>query len=463
MTEHSTANPTRNAIFISHANPEDNPFVRWLGAKLTAMGFEIWADVLKLHGGVDWSRELEAALRLRTRKMLLVCTPKGLDKQGVRNEIQIGAQLASELKDSDFIIPLRLQPFQAPFNIVQAQYIDFSAHWSTGFAELVDLLVNTHKIAPTSATSTNQWLVAQTTGATRLVQQREPLISNWLMVNKFPRYIRYCEPFDPTFIIDFQNRDRHRWPIVPFKNGILTLAAPDSEGRMGTDVGSRVVRQFSLHEFLEAGWDFMEIDSFVARRQFSDLGNQAFEAGLRSFGLKSYEGANARFSWWGDIRTAPRKRIPFNWPGWSGSRQIIGASGKRKVHWHYAISGELRTGPIRHLRLSARLIFSENGFDALTDPKKMHRLRRSFAKSWRNARWRDMMLAFLWWISDGGSEIQLLISNDQELSLGLPPATFECPVSVVHSGDIPPDEDDPDVEFDYWYESDDGSDEMGVE
>lgn len=77
---------TRQAIFISHATPEDNAFVRWLGAKLTALGYEVWADLFALHGGSDWARKLEDALRHRSLKVLLVCTPKGLEKQGVRNE-----------------------------------------------------------------------------------------------------------------------------------------------------------------------------------------------------------------------------------------------------------------------------------------------------------------------------------------------------------------------------------------
>lgn len=89
--------PEREALFISHANPEDNAFTRWLGAKLTAMGYEVWADVMHLHGGADWARDLEEALRKRAIKMLLVCTPAALEKQGVRNEIEIAAQLGAEL------------------------------------------------------------------------------------------------------------------------------------------------------------------------------------------------------------------------------------------------------------------------------------------------------------------------------------------------------------------------------
>ncbi len=34
---------SRDAIFIGHANPEDNAFTVWLGARLTAAGYEVWA------------------------------------------------------------------------------------------------------------------------------------------------------------------------------------------------------------------------------------------------------------------------------------------------------------------------------------------------------------------------------------------------------------------------------------
>ena len=62
----------RRAIFISHANPEDNAFTIWLGAKLSVAGYEVWADVLRLRGGFDWQRILEDAIRNRVFKVLLV-------------------------------------------------------------------------------------------------------------------------------------------------------------------------------------------------------------------------------------------------------------------------------------------------------------------------------------------------------------------------------------------------------
>ena len=189
---------------------------------------------------------------------------------------------------------------------------------------------------------------------------------------------------------------------------------------------------------------------------FSDLGNQAFEMLLHSRGLTSYEGTRGRRAWWGNIRTVPLTQIRFDWPHQKGRRQIIGKSDKRDMHWHYGISTQVRTAPVRHLRIAARLIFSENGMDALDDPKKMHRLRRSFAKSWRNARWRDMLSAFLWWLAPNSTELTLPVSARQRLVLALPSVNFMSPVSVLHAGEQAPDEDDDDpaIDTDDWDDED---------
>ena len=44
----------RDTIFISHATPGDNDFVRWLGGQLTGRGYTVWADVFHLKGGTPF-------------------------------------------------------------------------------------------------------------------------------------------------------------------------------------------------------------------------------------------------------------------------------------------------------------------------------------------------------------------------------------------------------------------------
>lgn len=82
----------------------------------------------------------------------------------------------------------------------------------------------------------------------------------------------------------------------------------------------------------------------------------------------------------------------------------------------------------------------------------MHRLRRSFAKTWRNARWRDMLLAFLHWLVEGRSSLAVSVSSQEAIVLGLPPICWQAPVSLPVEEEAPePDDDDP--------SDDDGPDE----
>jgi hypothetical protein len=413
------------------------------------MGYEVWADVMRLHGGIDWARELEAALRHRAVKVLLVCTPSGLEKQGVRNEIEIATQLGRQLQDSSFIIPLRLEAYDAPFRIAQAQYIDFKGGWARGLSELVELLRD-KGVPRGQAGPLDAWLTSHTEGADRILNKPEPLVSNWLELRNEPARIVYCEPPVGFSLEQFQHRQAHSWPVVPHRGGVLSFASPDADGNLGVDLPGKEIASVAVSEFLDGGWSDYGVDPQQARRVYADIGSQAFDKYCASKGLQGFMGAGGRLSWWGDIKTAPLGQVKFDWNFRRGSRQVIGHSGKRGVHWHYAINVQLRTYPLHHLRLAARLVFSENGLDPITDKRRAHTLRRSLAKGWRNARWRDMLCAYLWWLSDGKGALALPVAADSFISASLPPMQFSCPISVAETKELPPDEDDPDVPVDQW-------------
>lgn len=115
--------------------------------------------------------------------------------------------------------------------------------------------------------------------------------------------------------------------------------------------------------------------------------------------------------------------------------------------------------PFAHVRVKGRLLFSEDGKNPLKSAARMHRLRRSFAKGWRNARWRDMSLAFLYWIGDGVSVLNIPMSTDEDMVVALPPITFVSPVSIPETVSSGEDFDDPDIEF---MNEEDSSDETSA-
>lgn len=434
----------REAIFISHAAPEDNAFTIWLGAKLAALGYEVWADVLRLKGGEDWERKLETALRYRACKMLLVANPRAVGKQGVRNEIQIATEVARRIGDDAFIIPLRMELFDAPFNIAHAQHIDFTHGWARGLTELLETLGETYRVAHKAGDGDAIWREIQLIHGKSLVPTPERLISNWLPINQLPKRIRYYEFKGHVSERQAQLRMAEApWPLKPFRKGFLSFARfHDLQDHFGSNLPIRRKSERLVTGFLDEGWFKLGIERRDARNHFSDMARQAFEKLFTARGLQPYELSGAQIAWWPPVDVAPTTKVSFRWDDIAGLRQIQGVSLKRQMNWHFGVSVAARSAPLRHIRIVSRLIFTEDGHKPFNDPARMHRLRRSFAKTWRNARWRDMLLAFLHWLADGRDYLAVPVSTEEEVILGLPPIFWQVPISLPIEDELPEDDDD---------------------
>ena len=77
----------RDMLFISHANPEDNEFTRWLALRLAGEGFPVWCDLTQLLGGEDFWTDIEDAIRRRTAKFLYVLSTHSNPKPGPLAEL----------------------------------------------------------------------------------------------------------------------------------------------------------------------------------------------------------------------------------------------------------------------------------------------------------------------------------------------------------------------------------------
>jgi hypothetical protein len=434
----------RTAIFISHATPEDNKFTIWLGAKLAAIGYEVWADVLQLRGGDDWQRKLENALRNRACKVLLVANPVAVEKQGVRNELQIASDVARALKDDAFIIPLRLEPFQPPFLIAQAQYIDFQRGWAKGLRDLL-IVLDELGIPRQQSGTTEAWRELQLRDSKSLSDTPELLTSNCIAVQKLPNCI-YYHPDDQML------GSLVGYPEIPYGAGRLTFSP--AVGAPEEDSGRPMQTAMILDEFLADGWSALGIQVSEARRLTTQLINVAISNYFKLRGLGVYLMANRHEAFWAS-QTVPSGRIAFTWRHFSGSRQLQGRSLKRGVSWHFAVSPSYKAFPRRHVRMLSRLVFTIDGSEPISSSRRMHQLRRSFAKNWRNARWRDMLLAFLYWLSDGSTLMTVPVNSTEGIILRLPPLLFQSPVSIpvaakgaeADEGEES-DEDDPSPELD---------------
>ena len=454
-------NLPRQALFISHANPQDNAFTLWLGAKLTALGYEVFADILRLRGGQDWERILEDAIRNKAAKFLLVATPHGVQKQGVRNEITIANDTAKKINDSEFIVPLRLAPYNSPLLIAHAQYINFERGWSGGLAELQSLLSEISIPRSHDAGNLELWRGIQLKDARVISSRPEPLLSNWLAIDGMPDHIKYY---------DFKGSISHGAalaairnapsPLTPFNRGFLSFAPlPQLQDQFGPDLALEVLAERPTEAFLQTGCTDPHIVVHDARAKFTDLTRRGLNGFFGGKGLHSFELASERLVWWPTLALATMSQRSFAWPdGPAGRRQLVGHSKKRNFYWHYGVSCWARNAPIPHVRVSGHVIFTSDGHTLISDDaRRLHRLRRSFCKSWRNDKWRDLLLAFWHWLSAGSATVEVSLGDAATLTLRLPPVMWDAPFGIETASDAEPytvDEEDEDDEDDETVEDD---------
>jgi hypothetical protein len=428
----------REALFISHASPEDNDFTLWLGAKLTALGYLVFADILRLRGGDDWERILEDAIRNKAAKVLLVATPHGVQKQGVRNEISIATQTAKKIGDDAFIVPLRLAPFEPQLQIAHAQYLDFSKSWATGLADLLALIDEFGISKTSSGDHADLWRGVQLRGARSIGPGPECLISNWLIIESVPDCLLFYDFKGGISLGAAQKAIKEApIPVAAFNRGFLSFAPLHQlQEYFGPNLPLEVIAECATDRFLDAGWPDLNIKPRDARPKFTDLARQAMDSFFITKSLHSFELASGRLAWWPTAAQATLNRLSFRWSdGPSGSRQIVGRSTKRGFHWHYGVSCWARTAPIRHMRIAGRVIFTSDGREPIGDARRLHRMRRSFCKSWRNDKWRDLLLAFWFWIAEGATLVDVALGEGEVMRLRLPPMTFVAPFGITAPDD----------------------------
>src|SRR4051812_2239962 len=100
------ASKQRDLILVSHANPEENLFARWLTLRLANEGYRTWCDVANLLGGEIFWDEIQRLIKEEAAKFLFISSRTSNVKDGPLQELDCAKGTARALSLKDFIIPL---------------------------------------------------------------------------------------------------------------------------------------------------------------------------------------------------------------------------------------------------------------------------------------------------------------------------------------------------------------------
>ena len=189
----------RNMLFLSHANPEDNLFTRWLALRLAREGYPVWSDLTKLLGGEDFWRDIEVAIRERTAKFLFVLSKTSNQKQGTLMELAVARKVGRNIRD--FVIPLRIDDIRHDDINIELQRlncIDISKGWTTGYGSLLkklqeDGIARDPRFTPDAVT---KWWRDNYSVAEGVAPTPERCASNWFEFSQLPETV-WLHSIDP--------------------------------------------------------------------------------------------------------------------------------------------------------------------------------------------------------------------------------------------------------------------------
>jgi hypothetical protein len=428
----------RNMVFISHANPEDNDFTRWLALQLAKDGYGVWSDLTKLLGGENFWKDAEEAIRIRTIKFLYVLSRTSNTKDGPRNELQIAKNVARQDQSlHDFIVPLHVDALpHSEINVLLTSLnaISFEKSWAKGYAQLLEVLERERvpknpNFGPTSVTT---WWRAQFSANRGINQKPETYLSNLLPILAMPESVwlhtlaaTRTGPVEPE----------HRLAFAGFMDGIdiVTFAsADDVRPALGSSAKIWESNAFSVSDMLQGKG---RLDVKKGRYFLSRLMRECWERWISTTGLSVYSLSNKSQCYFFRKQAQAKLNIQFTTPdGKPARRGVVGyatqADGTLR-YWHYGVQARPMFTPCLSYLLSAHVIFTSDGATPWTSHRKMHSARRRQCKNWFNPQWRDRLLATLHWLSQGNASLFIPSGKDLFIEVALLPQQFESEISYA--------------------------------
>lgn len=441
---------TRESIFVSHATPQDNGFVRWLGARLELAGYSVWHDLGRLKGGDYFWPKIEGAIRNESFRFLAVVSKVSVEKQGVKDEWSLARTIEGSLPG--FVIPLRLDDFSfidLPIGIHGKNVIDFAGGWHKGLAVLLDTLVeaNAPKIASPDPRSARHWLAEMKEGAILRTETKESLDSTWLSVKSLPS-IETARILGSDREIKVTDINR-RMPWFEHEDRIVGFAkAFDLVSLMSKSVMLKASTGVDSTMFIEGGATIGDkhVDAREARKRVANLVRQAWELAMEAKGLGVFEQSGGRkvFYVTPELTKGRGEKVVFvDADGRKRRKGLNGRSEKKKANWCYAVGMVPQFDEPWRIELRSTIVFTDDDGKPFDVPAKAHRLRMSFCRSWWNDRWRGFLRAFLALVSDGQAEIKLPVGSGRGVVVSATPIMFSSPVGL---SDLAPSIDDDPVD-----------------
>lgn len=439
----------RSLVFISHANPEDNVFTTWLGARLASAGYEVWSDVTKLIGGEYFWKDIEEAIRTYSAKVISVVSHASVRKDGFLNELSVALSVESVQKLSDFVIPVRLDdlPFSdVPAQIHRKNLIDFIPGWPAGLARLIKKLEQDsvpHRLDGRSEQLTD-WSKHFLEIDARFVKREEAVMTNWLPITYLPE-VAHVLRIDRTRQDGRSVDTEGSWPFAALGEQVVSFAGRDDLENSCACAAYEYIGRPKWSELVDGSSHTLPaFNGRPATNALTNLLKQAWSREMASKGLVPFEMPGNRQAWYLPLSDEGVTRVSFvDLRGDTRRKALQGRSEVLKAHWHLAVVARPMVRPSTQFELTLHVVFTEDGRTPIGDAKRMHAMRRRFCKNWWQKQWRDLLLAYLSFLSGGQEYLELKVSTNDLVNVPARPIMLRALVTFTEGEESPEDVEEP--------------------
>ena len=404
----------KDHLFISYAT-EDGDFAEWLTLRLTAEGYKIWCDRVKLLGGESYPKDIDKAIKEQTFRMLAIMSKNSLTKPNPVKERILGHNISRQRK-VDFIIPLMVddtQPDELDWMSSDITFIPFKDSWAQG---LLQLIKKFNSIDTPRPLSNGTYLVSEwVTNQSSLKETEETLWTNLFEIKSMPLSL-----YKITVSEDFKFPDRP-WVFYKQSNEIFwSFELPDS-----------------AQKYLSVEWN-------DGRRNIHGIAPIDVTASLiKDHITRVCREKKAWINPGGDLFLS-REAVPNGWLHFNyyngkhtkilayGERTVVSTGGTRK-HYRYYLSPIfrpiLRKYTIPVVELQTRLYIADME-DKPLEPKLANSRRKKIAKNWWNYEWMLRVFAIGGWLFEGKPECNLAAGYGYDIIVAGTPLPVIAPLGI---------------------------------
>ena len=409
---------SKNKIFISHANPEDNYFTEWLFAQLSLAGYSCWCDLENMYGGEkDLTEEIQNVITKNTCKFLLVFSHHTFTKEFVKDEFEFARNFSRKNKIKDFIYPLRIADvdFNIRIGLSRLNHFPFYPSWPVGLSKLLKRMH--HDGIPKSAEKKTQiissWVTNKFSLDSGIIPVQRKYYSNLWQINSLPESLYVFQYFNEKQAETIAQEDtiypkiRHGNCIASFQKNIINICTKCEDLELNPLNVFNIPVYDILKGYKEKNFPtFTDAQNFLKRLLKKSLDNYLFKMGLSRHIMSGNQGC---FFYKKHNRRAYKVKVRY--PGGKTIRNLIGKY--FNDFWHFGISFKVLLEPFICFSIKSHLIFTNDGYKKWEDENEMFKARRKKGRRMFNKEWRDLLIAMLYSLRNDEGRIILTFNDEQ--------------------------------------------------